>query len=186
MTTKTSTNTTAERASSIPLISFAVSVHVNASPEITFGVLADLRTHLEWSGKQAPNDSFKLLALEAPPQAARIGTTFSSTGANGMGMTFHDRSVVTEATAPTVLAFRTQSELTRKHRPTWQARFEHRYEVSRDGDGSRVDYRGDVYPANYRPFWLHPLMRPMTRILVPRMMVKNMRQLAMMVERRAT
>jgi len=184
MTTSTSTNNAAEQAS--PVISFAASVHVNASPEITFGVLAHLRTHLEWSGERAPNGGFKLLALEAPPEAARIGTSFSSTGANGMGMTFHDRSVVTEATAPTVLAFRTQSALTRKHRPTWQARFEHRYEVARDGDGSRVDYRCEVYPVNYRPYWLHPLMRPMTRILVPRMMVKNMRQLAAMSEGKAT
>lgn len=168
-----------------PTITFTASVHVNASPEVTFGVLADPRTHLEWSGTEAPNAGFKLLSLDSPAGMARPGTSFTSTGANGRGMTFHDQSVITQATPPEVFAFRTESRLVRKHRPAWHARFEHRYTVSPDGAGSRVDYTAEVYPLNYRPFWLHPLMRPMTRIAVPRMMTKNMRQLAGQAERTA-
>jgi hypothetical protein len=54
--------------------------------------------------------------------------------------------------------------------------------VSADADGSRVDKRVGVYPLNYRPYWLHPLIRPMTRILIPRMMAQNMQQLATTAE----
>lgn len=181
-----STSSAADRSPSRPTIVFTASVHASAPPEVTFGVLADPRTHVEWSGAQAPNPNFRLLTLEAQPGAVRAGTSFTSTGANGSGMTFHDRSEITEVTAPAIFAFRTQALLTRKHRPTWRARFEHRYEVSPDGDGSRVDYRAEVYPLNYRPYWLHPLMRPMTRVLVPRMMARNMRQLAAAAQQAAT
>lgn len=177
------TDNVAQQAPSRPTVIFTASVHADAPPEVTFAVLADPRTHLEWSGAQAPNASFKLLTLDAPAGGVRTGTSFTSTGANGMGMTFHDDSVITELTPPAVFAFRTQSQLTRRHRPTWRARFEHRYEVSADAGGSRVDYRAEVYPLNYRPFWLHPLLRPMTRLLVPRMMVRNMHQLAQAAHR---
>jgi hypothetical protein len=97
-------------------------------------------------------------------------------------MTFHHRSVVTELSAPRVFAFTTASRLVRKHRPAWEARFEHRYEVASEPGGSRVEYTCDVYPPNYRPYWLHPLMRPATRVMVPRSIAANMRQLARVVE----
>lgn len=164
-----------------PLITFTASVHISASPEATFDALADLRTHLRWSGTAAPDANFRLLTLDVPESPAQTYMTFTSTGANGMGMTFHDRSVITEATRP-VLAFRTDSRLARKHRPEWQAQFLHRYEVSPERDGARVDYRVEVYPRNYRPFWLHPLVRPMTGMMIPRKMARNMQKLAMSVE----
>jgi len=164
------------------IITFRVNTHVSADPSATFAVLADPRTHLEWMGKQAPRDSFKLLTLDSPDGPLQVGSTFTSTGANGSAMTFHDRSVVTKLSAPRVFAFTTSSRLARKHRPTWEARFEHRYEVAPEPGGSRVAYTCDVYPLNYRPFWLHPLIRPTTRIMVPRFIAANMRQLARLVE----
>lgn len=70
-----------------------------ASPEAVYDVIADLRAHLVWSGERASDDSFKMLSLEAPEGPAMVGTTFSSSGSAGKD-TFHDRSVVTEASRP--------------------------------------------------------------------------------------
>jgi hypothetical protein len=42
----------------------------------------------------------------------------------------------------------------------------------------------EAYPQNYRPYWLHPLMRPMTRLMVQRMMGKHLENLARTVEAR--
>jgi hypothetical protein len=142
------------------IITFRVTAHVSADPSATFAVLADPRTHLEWMGKQAPRKSFKLLTLDSPDGPVQVGSTFTSTGANGSAMTFHDRSVVTELSAPRVFAFTTASRLVRRHRPAWEARFEHRYEVAPEPGGSRVAYTCDVYPLNYRPYWLHPADPP--------------------------
>jgi hypothetical protein len=178
--------TTNTAPGSKPTITFTASVHVNAAQDVTFGVLADPHTHMQWAGTQAPNASFKLLSLDTPAEPMKTGMVFTSTGANGTGMTFHDRSTVVVFKPPAAFGFSTESELQRKHRPTWRARFEHRYTVSADASGSRIDYRAEVYPLNYRPYWLHPLMRPMTGILVPRMMTKNLQQLAGMAERAAS
>jgi hypothetical protein len=165
-----------------PILVFAVSVRSAAPAERVFALLADPSAHLQWCGERAPSDGFKLLSMTSPAGPAAVGSTFSSTGANGRGVTFHDRSTVTEVAAPAVFAFGTDSTLVRKHRPDWQAHFDHRYEVRPDGTGCRIVYTADVYPLNYRPYWLHPLMRPMTRVMVPRMMARNLRQLAAMAE----
>jgi uncharacterized protein YndB with AHSA1/START domain len=176
---------TGTRGATAPILTFDVSVHIDVAPEITFGVLADPRTHLEWTGTEAPRDDFKLLSLDAADGPVRAGSVFTSTGANGMGMVFHDRSEVTEVLPPRVFAFTTASHLVRKHREDWQARFEHRYEVGADATGSRVRYTARVFPLNYRPFWLHPVMRPLTRTMVGRFMAANLRQLGRLAERTA-
>jgi hypothetical protein len=89
------------------------SVRSLASPGDVYDVISDLLAHLEWSGERASDDTFKLLGLQAPPGAATVGTTFTSSGANHNG-TFHDRSVVTEASRPSVFAIETDSRLDRK------------------------------------------------------------------------
>lgn len=169
---------------SAPILIFDISVRVNAAPEVTFGVLADPRTHLEWAGSQASRDDFKLLTVEAADGPARPGSVFTSTGASAMGV-FHDRSEITEVTAPGAFAFTTDSELVRKHRPAWKAWYEHRYEISPDPAGSRVRYTARVFPLNYRPYWLHPLARPMTRMMITRFMTANLHRLAQLAERAA-
>src|SRR5882762_6040458 len=90
-----------------PIVTFHASGTSTASPEDVYELLADPSTHLEWAGKQAPNKAFKLLSLDAPKGRASVGTTWASTGANNKNgsMTFHDRSVVTEADAPNKFAF---------------------------------------------------------------------------------
>ncbi len=81
-----------------------------AAPEDVYDVIADLRSHLVWAGERAPDPTFKLLTMEAPEGAAAVGTEFTSTGANFNG-TFHDRSVVTEATRPNVFVIESRSIL---------------------------------------------------------------------------
>ncbi len=166
------------------IITFQATVHSQASPRQVYDVLADLRTHLEWAGEEAPDEAFRLLTLEAPGGAASGGTKFTSTGASSKSgaMTFHDRSTVTEATAPTTFAFQTDSRLARKHRPTWHARFVHRYTLTPDGSGTSVHYTCAVYPQNYRPYWLHPLVRPVTQRMVSRSIRRNMENLARMAQ----
>jgi hypothetical protein len=168
-----------------PIITVHASATSKASPEDVYEILADPSTHLDWAGKQAPNKAFKLLSFDGPKGRASVGTTFASTGANSKNgsMTFHDRSVVTEATAPNQFAFVTDSHLERKRRTTWEARFVHRYEVRPEAGGSRISYEGRVYPVNYRPYWLHPLMRPLTRKLVRIMTTKHISNLSRMAEK---
>lgn len=168
-----------------PIIQFEATVSSKARPNVVYDILADPSTHLEWAGNQAPRQDFRLLTLDAPKGPASVGTRFVSTGANSKdgSSTFHDESIVTEATAPTLFAFVTESHLERKHRPIWEVRFVHRYEVHPESDGSRITYTASVYPVNYRPYWLHPLMRPMTKKLVNIFTTKHISNLARMAEK---
>jgi hypothetical protein len=166
------------------MITFATSVKSAASPEALYRVLADLRTHVEWAGRQAPDKNLRLLTLEAPPGSATVGTEFSSTGSAGDKDTFHDHSVVSEAVPGRVFAFGTEARLDRRNGKTWRTHFTHRYEITSDGTGSRVSYTGEALRGNYRPYWLHPLLRPMTRLMVTRSMGKNLRNLARLAEDR--
>ena len=168
-----------------PTITFKVSVASGAAPEQVYAVLADPSTHAQWAGTDAPDKGFAIIELDAPKGLATKGTTFTSRGANGKSgkMIFHDRNEVTEAIAPHRFAFETQARLVRPHRPAWEATFVHRYDVVKDGAGTRVDYVCQVFPQNYRPWWLHPLMRPATRTMVPRFIKKNMSNLARTAEK---
>ncbi|HEX9314897.1 MAG TPA: SRPBCC family protein [Actinomycetota bacterium] len=165
-----------------PIITFRASVPATASPDAAYAVLADLSTHLVWTGERAPDKNFRLLALEAPPAPATVGDRFSSKGANGFSMTFFDSSVVVEAERGTRFGFDTESRLERKHRPTWLAHFEHRYTITATGAGASIDYTCGVWPLNYLPWWLSPALRPMTHTLVERAVRKNMENLAALAE----
>jgi hypothetical protein len=171
-------------SSTEPIVTFAATIRSGAAPAAVYALLANPATHLEWAGEQAPDKSFRLLTLSSAGEPAAVGATFTSTGAGGMRgtMTFHDTSTVTEATPSTVFAFATDAELVRTHRPAWQARFVHRYVLQPEGDGTLVTYTCKVYPVNYRPYWLHPLFRPATGIMIPRAMRKNMANLARQAE----
>ena len=168
-----------------PTITFKASVTSKATPEEVYTVLADPATHAQWAGTDAPDHGFAIIELEAPNGRAKVGTVFTSRGANGKSgkMIFHDRNTVTEAIAPHRFAFETQSRLVRKHRPAWEAKFVHRYDIVKNGTGTRIDYTCQVFPQNYRPYWLHPLMRPATRVMVPRFITKNMNNLARVAEK---
>lgn len=160
-----------------------VSARSEASPDAVYDLVEELRAHLEWSGERARDDKFKLLGLDAPDGPASVGTTFTSTGSAGND-TFHDRSTVTEASRPNRFVIETDSRLERKRGRTWEVRFTHRYDVQPDGGGSRITYIETVRDGNYVPYWLHPLARPLFRVLVNRADKKQLLNLARLAEER--
>jgi hypothetical protein len=160
------------------------SVTSEAPPQVVYDTIAGLRAHLEWSGERASSDNFKLLALEAPEGPATVGATFTSTGAADNG-TFHDRSVVTEASRPDRFVIETDSRLDRKRGKPWEVHFSHRYDVRPEGDGSRIVYTETVKRVNYVPYWLQPWIRPIFRVFVNRADVKQLRNLARLWEERS-
>ncbi len=154
-----------------------------AAPESVWDVVAELHLHLVWSGERASDETFKLLSLEAPPGVAEVGTAFTSTGANFNG-TFHDRSVVTEASTPASFVIETGARLERTRGRTWEAHFEHRYDISPIPEGSRITYTETIDRVNYVPYWLAWWARPMFRPLVNRADRKQLENLARLAEER--
>jgi hypothetical protein len=156
-----------------------------ASPEDVYDVISDMRAHLEWSGERASDQTFKLLSLQAPDGPASVGTTFASTGANFNG-TFHDRSVVTQASRPTVFVIETDARLERKRGKTWHVHFSHRYDIEPHTDGARIVYTETIHRVNYVPYWLRAWARPLFTPLVNRADKKQLENLARLAEERST
>ncbi|MGH2637170.1 MAG: SRPBCC family protein [Actinomycetota bacterium] len=162
-----------------------MSVGSAAPPDTVFDVVADLRNHLVWSGERAADVTFKLLELEAPGGPATVGTTFTSTGANFNG-TFHDRSVVAEVDRPSRFSIETDARLDRKRGRTWHVHFQHRYDISPEGEGSRITYTETISRVNYVPYWLQPWMRPISRAVINRGDRKQLANLARLAEEAPT
>lgn len=160
------------------------SVTCTAPPDAVYDVIAELRNHLVWSGERAEADGFKMLTLEAPEGPARVGTSFTSTGSAGKD-TFHDRSVVTEASRPRVFVIETDAHLERRGARNWDAHFSHRYDIEPDGEGSRIVYTETVERVNYVPYWLKPGIRTIFRPWVNRADRKQLRNLARLAEERS-
>jgi polyketide cyclase/dehydrase/lipid transport protein len=160
------------------------SVRSEAPPGAVFDTITDLRAHLEWSGERAADDGFKLLELDAPPGRAVVGIEFTSTGANFNG-TFHDRSVISAADRPRLFVIDTDAHLDRKHGKPWDVHFEHRYDVERDGEGSRITYTETISRLNYVPYWLRWWMRPISRAVIDRADRKQLQNLAQLAEQRS-
>ncbi|MGH2539362.1 MAG: SRPBCC family protein [Actinomycetota bacterium] len=162
----------------------SVAVTSEAPPQVVYDTIADLKAHLDWAGERASDDDFKLLALEVPDGPVHVGTAFTSTGANFNG-TFHDRSVVTEASPPSRFAIETDARLDRKRGKPWEVRFRHRYDIEENGDGSRIVYTDTTLRMNYVPYWLRPWMRPLTRAAIHKADTKQLGNLARLAEERA-
>jgi len=162
-----------------------VSAASAAVPSAVYETIADLRAHLEWSGERASDENFKMLSMDAPDAPASVGTTFTSTGAAGVG-TFHDRSVVVEALSPTRFVIETESRLERTKGTPWQVRFTHRYDIEPDGAGSMITYTETVEEGNYVPYWLHPIVRPVFKMFVNRADRKQLENLAQLADERAS
>jgi hypothetical protein len=167
-----------------PTITFHATLSSKASAGAVYAVLSDPNTHLVWAGEQAPMKGFRLLTMESPSGPATVGTQFTSTGAGSKNgsMTFHDQSVVVHAEPGRRFGFDTEARLERAHVKTWFCHFEHRYTIEPASDGSIIAYTCEVYPKNYKPWWLKPLMRPMTRMMVNRTHTKHMRNLSRIAE----
>jgi hypothetical protein len=114
-----------------------------------------------------------------------VGTTFTSTGTAGKD-TFHDRSVVTEASRPHRFVIETDAQLERRRAKTWLVHFSHRYDVVSEGRGSRIVYTETAERVNYVPYWLKPGIRTLFRPWVNRADRKQLRNLARLAEERSS
>ena len=160
------------------------SVTSKASPETVYDTIADLQAHLEWSGRRASDENFKLLTLEADEGSVGVGTRFTSSGANFNG-TFHDHSTVVEASRPSRFVIETDARLDRKRGRSWDVHFSHRYDVESEGEGSRIVYTETIERLNYVPYWLKPGVRTLFRPLVNRADRKQLGNLARLAEERS-
>jgi hypothetical protein len=160
------------------------SVTSKASPEVVYDVIADLRNHLVWSGERAESDGFRLLSLDAPEGPATVGTTFTSSG-TAQKDTFHDRSVVTEASRPHRFVIETVARLDRRRAKTWEVHFSHRYDVRPEREGSRIVYTELAERVNYVPYWLKPGIRTIFTPWVNRADRKQLQNLARLAEERS-
>ena len=156
----------------------------SASPEAVYDVIAELSNHVVWSGEMAASEGFKMLSIDAPDGPAAVGTTFSSSG-SAQKDTFRDRSVVTEATRPSVFVIETDATLERKNAPTWEAHFVHRYDITPEGNGSKIVYTETIERVNYLPYWLKPGIRTIFKPWVNRADRKQLRNLARLAEERS-
>ena len=165
------------------LITFAAETATRAAPRAVLDLLRAPGEHLEWAGARSPQTTFRLLDLESDGAVASVGTTFRSTGAAANG-TFHDSSVVTVVDG-SAFAFRTTSRLDRRHGSELRLTFDHRYDVRPAEDGSHIAYTCTARDANYVPYWLWPVMRPVTRRMIQRLMTRQLRLLADLAEERS-
>ena len=154
-----------------------------APPQTVYDTIAELRNHLDWSGERASSETFKLLSIDAPDGLATVGTVFTSSGEADNG-TFHDRSVVTVAAGPTTFVIETDAHLDRKRGRPWDAHFIHRYDVTPEGDGSRITYTETIERVNYVPYWLQPGVRSIFKLYVNRADRKQLENLARLAEER--
>ena len=162
----------------------SVTVSSAAPPRGVFDTVSDLRAHLVWSGDRAADDTFKLLALQSDDATARVGTTFTSTGANFNG-TFHDRSVVTVVQPPSLFVIQTEARLDRKRGKAWEVEFTHRYDIEPDGAGSRITYTDTTGRMNYVPYWLKAPLRPIAKRAIRKGDTEQLANLARLAEERA-
>jgi uncharacterized protein YndB with AHSA1/START domain len=119
-------------------LTVSVATASGASPEEVFDLLADLSSHTLWAGERQKRNT-RLVSIEGPAGPAAVGTEFRTTGRDPMG-TFTDRSVVTEATRPTVLEFVTDAHLETKKGRSSDWTVIHRYELAPATDGCRIRY----------------------------------------------
>ena len=127
----------------IDMPDLVVSAAREVPPERIYATLANLSTHTTWAGSMHGKKNFGLRTLEASASPAVVGTEFRSTGADPMG-SFTDRSVVTEATSPSVFEFVTEGHLEPKKqgKPACDTRITYRFEIAPAGDRQHVDLPG--------------------------------------------
>ena len=158
-----------------------------ARPEQVYEVLADLRSHLEWAGNRQFR-SFRLLSLDAPIGPAEPGTRFTSTGRIPMSRArFDNRNTVTKADPHRLFEITTGSTIAWPKRTAGEGSFVNTFEISPDGDGSRVLYRSEQLRFRNPPWGLrYPLLRSVTySIWIPIWSRRGFRNLLRMAEERS-
>lgn len=160
----------------IDMPDLVVSQRASVAPSRIFATLADLSTHTTWAGSMHGKKNFGLRSLVASASPAVVGTEFRSTGADPMG-SFTDRSVVTEATSPSVFEFVTEGHLEPKKQGKrgCDTRITHRFEIEPAGTGTSVTYRLHISrwtnaPAVLRAAVLRPIARLATNSYAKKML----------------
>jgi len=160
----------------IDMPDLVVSRSASVPPTLVYATLADLSTHTAWAGSMHNKKNFGLRTMEASADPAVVGTEFRSTGDDPMG-SFTDRSVVTEATSPSVFEFVTEGHLEPKKqgKPTCDTRITYRFEIAPTGTGSEVTYRLHISkwtnaPAVLRSAALRPIARMATKSYAKKML----------------
>ena len=157
-----------------------VSRSASVPPARIYATLADLSTHTTWAGSMHGKKNFGLRTLEASASPAVVGTEFRSTGADPMG-SFTDRSVVTEATSPSVTNSNTEGHLEPKKRGklSCDTRITYRFEIAPAATGSTVTYRLHISKWTNAPTVLRSAaLRPIARIVTKSYAKKMLRNLA--------
>src|SRR5947209_10097274 len=114
-----------------------VAMTCRATPDAVYTLLANLRTHPDWGGRQSGMHQ-RLLWLRGPEGEAVAGDRFESSGYTSYGL-WRDRSLVIEATRPSVFEFKTEGAMDSDSplHGSWL----HRYEIAEIPDGCSITYR---------------------------------------------
>lgn len=161
-----------------PIREVRFSRECKAPAENVYDVLADLRTHLEWGGRDQTR-VFRLLSLDAPETRAIAGTVFTTTGSiPGSVRRWLDRSVVTRAVPPSLFEFTTEATA-RRDSSAMIATYHHRYELQGTDGGCRVTYTMvQAQIANPILRLRLPVMRTLAwRVGIPLMTMRGFRNL---------
>jgi Polyketide cyclase / dehydrase and lipid transport len=155
-----------------------------AQPEQVYDVLADLSSHMEWAGNRQYR-SFRLVSLDAPDGPAERGIRFTSTGRIPMSRArFDNRNEVTKTDRPRLFEITTESTIAWSKRPHAEGRFVNTFEITPDGEVSRVVYRSEQLRFREPPWGLrYPLLRSVTaRIWIPIWSRRGFRNVLRMAE----
>ncbi len=164
----------------IDMPDLVLSARASAPPARIYATLAGLSTHTTWAGSMHGKKNFGLRTLVASSEPAVVGTEFRSTGDDPMG-SFTDRSVVTEATDPSVFEFVTEGHLEPKThgKPACDTRITYRFETALADTGSTVTYRLHISKWTNAPRMLRSAMlRPIARIATRNYAKEMLRNLA--------
>jgi hypothetical protein len=158
----------------------------HASPETVYGLLENLGDHLDWAGRRQWWN-FRLLALDAPPGPAQVGTEFTSVGRIPfLGTRWDNRNVVTAAERPRVFEITTEGRIPWSRGAAGEGTFINRYEIDRTGDATRVVYTMRQLRFRNPPWGMrYPLLREVTyRFWIPIWSSRGLSQLLRMAEER--
>lgn len=158
-----------------------------APAEAVYDVLADIASHLRWAGEMQKEKNH-LLTIEAPDGPAMVGTEFGSTGVAPEGR-YTDRSVVTEASRPSLFEFVTQAHVVTKRGKGAELTNVIRYEITPTSDGCRISSTVRTVRASSLPgplaFLNVGFLAPLVRRESEAMVRRGLQNLAIVAEERA-
>ena len=162
-------------------------VSTRASAEAVYDVLADVGSHLRWAGEMQ-REKNRLLSVDAPEGPATVGTEFTTTGVAPEGR-YADRSVVTDASRPSVFEFVTEAHLETKKGKMADVTYVNRYEITPASDGTRISSTIRTVRASALPGPLAMLniglLAPLVRKGSEGMVRRGLQNLAAVAEERA-